>query len=142
MKKLIILLVFAAFITQVQAQKLMEKDVPASVTTAFAKEFPNMKDVDWSKDGSNYEASYDADKVDKSVTYDAYGKMIESEVGIMESALPAPVMEYVKKNHKGHKIKESARITEANGTIRYEAEVNGMDLIFDSKGKFIKSMKN
>lgn len=142
MKKLILLLAIVGFITKSHAQKLMAKNVPVAVTNAFSKAYPLIKDVDWSKDGSNYEAEFDKGKVDKSVTYDASGKLIETEVEILASALPASVMEYIKKTYKEDEVKEASKITDANGTVTYEAEVKGKDLIFDSKGNFIKSVKD
>ena len=141
MKKLILLLAIAGFCMHAQAQKLMEKNVPAAVTAAFTKTHPTIKDVDWSKDGNNYEVEYDADKVDMSVTYTAAGNLIETEMGIEASALPAAVMAYLKKNYKRDMVKEASKITNAKGILTYEAEVKGMDLIFDSKGNFIKSVK-
>jgi hypothetical protein len=138
MKKLILLLAIAGFITQTQAQILNVKKVPETVTAAFNKTYPSVKDVDWSKDGNNYEAKYEADKIGKSVTYDTSGKLIETEVEIETSDLPAPIMEYVKNNYKADKVKEASKITDANGIVTYEAEVKGVDLIFDSKCNFIK----
>jgi hypothetical protein len=38
-------------------------------------------------------------------------------------------------------VKEAAKITQADGAIMYEAEVNGKDLIFDASGKFVKQEK-
>ena len=43
---------------------------------------------------------------------------------------------------KGKNIKEGAKITKADGTVNYEAEVNGTDVIFDASGKFIKEAKD
>ena len=57
------------------------------------------------------------------------------------SSLPQGVMEYVKKNYKENEVKEATKITDENDTITYEVEVKGLDLIFDSKGNFIKSIK-
>ena len=142
MKKLILFLAIVVCCIQAQAQKMMAKNVPAAVTAAFSKSYPSIKDVDWSKDGNNYEAEYDENKIDMSVTYSASGKLIETEMEIDASMLPAPVMDYVKKNYKEDEVKEASKITAANGTVTYEAEVKGMDLIFDSKGKFIKSVKD
>jgi hypothetical protein len=56
--------------------------------------------------------------------------------------LPKGVLEYVKANYKGQKVKEAAKITDAKGTVTYEAEIKGMDILFDSNGKFIKEIKN
>ena len=142
MKKIILVLAIAGFVTEVQAQKLMAKNVPLAVTNAFSKAYPEIKDVDWSKDGSNFEAEYDKGKVDNSVTYNASGKLLETEVEILASELPTSVMEYVKKTYKEDEVKEASKITDANGTVTYEAEVKGKDLIFDSKGNFIKAIKD
>ena len=97
MKKIILALAIAGFFTKVQAQKLMTKNVPLAVTNAFSKAYPEIKDVEWSKDGINFEAEYDHDKVDRSVTFNAAGDILESEVKIKASELPAGVMEYVKR---------------------------------------------
>ena len=51
-------------------------------------------------------------------------------------------MEYVKKTYKEDEVKEASKITDANGTVTYEAEVKGKDLIFDSNGNFIKAIKD
>ncbi len=141
MKKLILLLAIGGFSMQAQAQKIMTKDVPAVVTSAFKKAYPAVKDVDWTKEGKNFEAEYDLHKREMSVTYDATRKVIETEEEIAASALPAGVMEYVKKNYKEDEVKEASKITDAHGVVTYEAEVKGIDLIFDSKGAFIKTAK-
>ena len=51
------------------------------------------------------------------------------------------MLQYIQKNHSGAKIKEASKITLADGTLHYEAEVNGRDLIFDANGNFIKAVK-
>ena len=51
-------------------------------------------------------------------------------------------MDYVKTNYKGQSVKEAAKITDGKATITYEAEIKGMDLLFDNNGKFIKEIKN
>ena len=56
--------------------------------------------------------------------------------------LPANVLSYVKEHYKGKTIKEASKITKATGIVNYEAEVSGMDVIFDASGKFIKEMKD
>jgi hypothetical protein len=76
-----------------------------------------------------------------SALYEANGTMTESEMDIKVSDLPASVLAYVKENYKGKKIKEGAKITKSDGTVNYEAEVDGKDVIFDATGKFLKEMK-
>ena len=55
--------------------------------------------------------------------------------------LPQTVTEYVQKNYPGEIFVEVAQITDAGGIITYEVQVKDVDLIFDSKGNFITSMK-
>ena len=142
MKKLIILLAIAGFVTQADAQRLTKKHVPAAVKEAFSDAHPTVKDVDWSKDGSNYEVEFDVKKMDNSFTYDATGKLVETEIEILASDLPKGVLEYLKKNYHEDEVKESSKITDATGNVTFEAEVKGMDLLFDDRGSFIKSVKD
>ncbi len=122
-------------------QKLQDKNVPANVKSAFQKKYPTAKAVKWDKEGNNYEASFDLSKLDNSVVIDIQGTIVETEVEIELRELPAGIIEYIKLHYAGKQAKESAKITDAKGTITYEVEVKGMDLIFDSNGKFIKELK-
>jgi len=142
MKKLILLLAIAGFFMQAHAQKLMATDVPTVVTDAFNKAHPSIKVVDWSLDGNYYEARYMTDKVYRSVTYDATGKLIETGEKIVVTSLPAPALEYLKINYTEEIVKETSKNTDANGIETYEAEVKGLDLIFDSEGNFVRLVEN
>ena len=142
MKKLALMTVAAMITSLTFAQKLQEKDVPASVKTAFQKNFPQAKVEKWEKEGTNFEAEFKLNRTEQSVLFDAQGNLLETEVEIELNQLPKGVLEYVKANYKGQKVKEAAKITDAKGTVIYEAEIKGMDILFDSIGKFIKEIKN
>jgi hypothetical protein len=142
MKKLALMMVVAIITSLTFAQKLQEKDVPAQVKAAFQKHYPNTKEVKWDKEGEKFEASFDLNKIDNSVLFDAQGNVLETEIEIELNQLPKGVLEYVKANYKGQKVKEAAKITDAKGTVTFEAEVKGLDLLFDSNGKFIKETKD
>lgn len=142
MKKLA-LMIAAGMITSFSfSQKLQDKDVPAEVKTAFQKAYPNAKEVKWDKERGNYEASFDVNKIDNSVLFDGKGNLLETEIEIELNQLPSSIADYIKTHYSGQKIKEGAKITDAEGNITYEAEIKGMDLLFDSNGKFIKEMKD
>ena len=81
-------------------------------------------------------------KSEQSVLFDAQGDIIETEIEIEISELPNGILDYVKKNYKGQSVKEAAKITDTKGTLTYEVEIKGMDLLFASNGKFIKEIKN
>lgn len=142
MRKLALVIV-AVMITSLSfTQKLQENDVPSPVKTAFQKHYPNIKKVKWDKEGEKFEASFDMNKIDNSVLFDAQGNIVETEVEIELSQLPKGVLEYVKANYKGQDVKEAAKINDANGIVVFEVEIKGLDLLFDKNGKFIKETKD
>jgi len=120
------------------AQKVKEADVPTAVKDAFKKAYTNTNEVKWEKEGENFEAEFEVGETDQSVVFDATGQVIETEVEIKVDELPSGVKDYVAKNYKDTKIKEATKITDSKGTVTYEAEIKGKDLIFDTTGKFIK----
>jgi hypothetical protein len=142
MKKMALMMVTVMITSLTFAQKLQEKDVPASVKTAFQKNFPQAKVEKWEKEGVNFEAEFELNKSEQSVLFDAQGGIIETEIEIEISELPNEIVDYVKTNYKGQSVKEAAKINDTKGTLTYEAEIKGMDLLFDSNGKFIKEIKN
>lgn len=150
MKKVIIILSVTSFVCgNISAQDIKESDVPAAVVSAFKKQYPNVKEVEWEKEGNNYEAEIELvqvpmdgkgkkREVEKSLEFTATGELVKTEEEIEIKALPAAINEYVNKNYPGKKIKEASKITEANGTVKYEAEVEKQDLIFDANGAFLE----
>lgn len=142
MKKLALMMVAGLITSFAIAQKLSDKDVPQSVKSAFQKAYPNAMEVKWDKEGNSYEAGFNFNKTDYSVLFDANGNILETEIEIEVSQLPKSVSEYVATHFHGEKIKDAAKITDAKGVVTYEAEMKGKDLIFDSKGNFIREVKN
>lgn len=142
MKKVVIIMVSGMISSGAFAQKIQDKDVPAAVKVTFEKSYPNTKEVKWDKEGDKYEASFDVNKVDNSVLFNANGNIIETEVEIELNQLPSGILDYVKTHYKGQNVKEGAKITDTKGVVTYEAEIKGLDLLFDSNGKFIKEVKD
>ena len=145
MKKIILLLAVAAMITQAEAQtpNMKATNVPAAVTTAFNQDHPSVKDVKWTlRDRNNYEGAYKEGKVNTYVTYDASGNLVETRIEIADSALPAPVLSYVKQNYKDDKVELALKVTAASGPVTYLARVKDMHLLFDSNGTLIRATKN
>lgn len=116
-------------------------EIPAVVKESFSIEFPGAI-ARWDKEGDQYEANFRYKGKVMSALFEADGNMTESEVSIKISELPSPVLLYVKEHYKGAKIKEAAKITKSNGEINYEAEVRGLDVLFDEQRKFIREAKD
>lgn len=127
----------AALAQEHKEEKIKSVNVPAAVSASFTKQFGTVE-AKWEKKGANYEAEFEHNKKETSAVFSAEGKLLETEVEIPVTELPAAALEYIKKNHADAKVKEAAKITDAAGVITYEAEVKGKDLIFDAKGNFVK----
>ncbi len=142
MKKIIMMSALAVLIAfSASAQKINASKVPAAVKDAFAKNYPGVT-AKWEKEAGKYEAGFKQNGNTMSALFEASGSMTESEMDIKVADLPAPVLAYVKEHYQGMHIKEGAKISSADGTVNYEAEVNGKDVIFDANGKFLKEVKN
>jgi hypothetical protein len=139
-KQLLAIVAIATISLSAHAQKLSAAKVPAAVKATFAKQFVGAV-AKWEKENGEYEAGFTMDGKEMSALFSADSKMTESEVSMKASELPAKVLAYVKANYKDKKIKGADKITKADGAINYEAEVNGMDVMFDMDGKFLKEVK-
>lgn len=142
MKRIILLLAIAGFVMHTQGQKPMAKEVPEAVTaaapattTATDISEPVTPSTDISEPVTPSTTTYTRRQIPHSIC-------VTDKCGnVSLSVFPAPVIEYVKLNYKEEEVKKASRFYDANGTLTFVAEVNGMDLIFDSKGNFIKSEK-
>jgi hypothetical protein len=140
-KTMLVAFLFTGCLFTVNAQKIPAAKVPAAIMASFAKQFPGITGQ-WEKEAVKYEVNFKKNGVPMSALLDEKGNIAETEMEIKESDLPAASLAYLKEHYKGKKIKECAKITMANGSVNYEAEVNGKDVIFDANGKFIKEVND
>lgn len=142
MKKLMMMsTLVASIVFSACAQKLDASKVPAAVKTSFEKQFPGAT-ATWEKEDGKYEADFKQNGNEMSALFETTGIMTESEMEIKETALPATVLTYIKAHYKEKKIKSAAKITKADGSVNYEANVNGKDAIFNANGIFLKEVKD
>jgi len=124
------------------AQHIKEAEVPVPVKQGFEKKYPGTKVEKWEKEGADFEAAFDLNKVESSAVFEANGTFKELEQEIKTSELPKSVIEYCSKNFADHKISEAAKITDADGKVSYEAEMakgkEHFDALLDQQGNFIK----
>jgi hypothetical protein len=143
MKKLFLISACAVlFCFSVNAQKMDAAKVPAVVKASFAKQFPSATDVKWEKEGKTYEVAIKNNGQTMTVSLDAKGTLVETEVGIKSNELPSAVLKYISNNFKGKTILSVDKIT-TGSKVTYEVVVQkGKALIFDANGKFLKKEKD
>jgi hypothetical protein len=138
MKNLLCIALVLSFGFAACAQKVKKEDLPSSVITKFTLTYPKVEKVKWSKENGNYEAEFDLNNIETSVVYDSIGITLETESEITVANLPAAAKDYVKNNCNDAKIKEASKLIDGKGVLTYEAEVKGVDYVFDKDGAFIR----
>lgn len=131
-------LLTCASATIARAQKISASRVPAAVKSSFTKIYPGINKVAWEMEKDKFEANFRKDGQEMSSLFTSNGTITESEKEIKPDELPANILPYVSKHYKGFIVKEASKIIKTDGTVNYEAEVHGKDLVFDVKGNFIK----
>jgi hypothetical protein len=141
MKKYVAMIMLSSFlIVSAYAQDLKTANVPKVVTSAFLAKYPESSKlkVAWEKEKANYEANWGGKSgEDNSALFTPTGTFIEIVKAISINHLPAKALAYIKTNNV--KITEAGLVTDASGTVTYEAEMDGgKELVFDKDGNFIK----
>ena len=140
MKKFLLITLMASAIAVANAQKMDAAAVPSNVKASFEKKHAGVK-AEWEKEEGDYEAEFKRDGVKMSVVIEPGGTIVETRMEIDVAKLPEPSLSYLQQHYKGTTVKEAAKITKADGTINYEAEINDTDVMFDANGKFLKETK-
>jgi len=137
-KRFLLTLGIAAIAGCAFGQSISAKRVPGAVKSALTKKYPQATKVTWEKENGNYEANWGGKSgEDMAVQFSPDGKFVEQTKAIAVSALPKSVVDGVKAKYPAAKIKEAGYVTMADGSVRYEAEVKGKDMLFDKSGAFI-----
>lgn len=118
------------------------KNVTPVIKTAFTKAFNNVSDVKWEKEGKSYEVNFVQNANKMSAVIDEKGKILEIESEIKISSLLPQILSYMNENYKGKELIGASKINNENGSIHYEALIKGKGIVFDSKGMFLKVIKD
>jgi len=139
MKKILPFLLLLAYCTTAQAQKILSTAVPKTVTTAFKKSHPTATKETWNKHDDNYEVKFTVNKKVKSLMYNTKGVLVFNEAKVTLTTLPAAAKKYMDTNFTNQTILKVVRMTTMTNSISYAVEINDRNIIFDTKGHFIKS---
>lgn len=139
MKKLAIALLFMSAITACN-QVTDGKEAPENIKTAFAKSHPNATILKWNDEPPIWEAKYKDGNEKGAVSFDTNGMVTETELVIDENQLPNGTMipDYIKTKYPKEKIQNCEKVTKAGGTITYEIQITGKELVFDKDGKYLE----
>jgi uncharacterized membrane protein YkoI len=121
MKKIFFLIAVSLLITLAgYSQKLSPTQVPAPVKIAFATDYGHATYIEFWKENTVYEIKYIEKDINKSITYDPNGKVMQTETEIKQADLPKEVSAAVTKAYPGYKTAEIIKVEKTGNPMFYE----------------------
>jgi len=120
-----------------QADK--ERKAPDNIVAAFKKLHPAATIEKWNDEPPIWEAKYKDGNEKGAVSFDKDASVTETEIVIEESLLPdqPAIPDYIKAHYTGEKIQHCEKVTKADGTVTYEIQITGKEIVFDKDGKYL-----
>jgi len=86
-----------------------------------------------------WEAKYKDGEEKGAVSFNSKAEVTETELVIPESQLPnvSVIPDYIKVHYPNEKIQGCEKITKADGTITYEIQITGKEIVFNAEGKYL-----
>jgi len=131
-----------------QAKKPAKKapakvQLPAAITDAFQKAYPNAKITGTSKETENGKTVYEVESVDQGLNrdliYNPDGTVVEMEEQMKPADLPAPVSDALKNLYPKAAITKAEKLTRGQ-TLQYELALKGApknEVAFTPDGKLV-----
>ncbi len=141
MKRILLMMILCVAAAFVHAQTVSENDLPEPITKKFKKAYAKVTDAEWTLKEEVYTAEFLVNKAKYSVSYNEKGEVVGKKEAVAIATLPPSIATYIKKNHKGFRMKESYKITDEKKVISYEIHCKNKDneevtVAFDKGGKF------
>lgn len=125
-------------------QAAKTREVPTNISEAFIKLHPNATILKWNDEHPIWEAKYQDGEEKGAVSFNAKAEVMETELVISENLLPnaSVIPDYIKTHYPNEKIKGCEKIAKADGTIIYEIQITGKEIVFDGSGKYLSEEKD
>lgn len=125
-------------------QAAKTREVPTNISEAFIKLHPNATILKWNDEHPIWEAKYQDSEEKGAISFNAKAEVTETELVISENLLPnaSVIPDYIKTHYPNEKIKGCEKITKADGTIIYEIQITGKEIVFDGSGKYLSEEKD
>lgn len=121
--------------------------LPAAITNAFQKAYPNAKITGTSKETEGGKTVYEVESTDQGMSrdllYNADGTVVEVEEGMNPADLPGPVAAALKKLYPKAKVTKAEKLTRGE-TLEYELALSGAprkEVAFMPDGKLVPPEK-
>lgn len=123
----------------ISCQNSKKREAPDQIKEAFFKIHPTATITKWNDEPPMWEAKYEDGQEKGAVSFDHNGKVTETELVIKENQLPNPKMIrlYIKDHYPGESPQHFEKVVKPDGTIIYEIQITGKELVFDLDGNYL-----
>ena len=144
MNKIVVYIALSAIILSACNQSAKTRQVPTNISEAFTKLHPKAIILKWNDEPPIWEAKYKDGKETGAVSFNDKAEVTETELVIAESQLPngSVIADYIKSHYTGEKLQRCEKVTKSNGTITYEIQITGKEIVFDGEGKYLSEEKD
>lgn len=144
MKNLILMSMLAfAMSSIVSAQDLMPNQVPQAVSDAFSQQFSNAKDIEWEKQGNQFEVEFETGwSRDHVAWFSEEGELVYLKEDIRNRDLPEAVQSRIASDFSDYRIDDAEKITEGE-QVTFEVSLDSrrmadIDVIISESGEIIQ----
>lgn len=144
MSRIIGLLILIFLTSNILAQDIQQKNVPAVVLNTFLLKFPTAYDVEWRLEKGNYQVKFEVNNKDNKLLLDHRGKIVKHEQDLYVSEIPKNVLKTIESKVPFFDIYDADRLEEGNDIIYIiNFEIHGKDHDFriNENGKILKYRK-
>ena len=124
--KIAILAVFATI--SMNAQTIVESQVPANFTEGLLKVYPNATNIIWLRSNDNYKVEFRDGELAHTVHFNKQGDRVRVEASMIKTELPVVIAEDIKKNYSTYII-DSVRSITRNEITTYKVVLHKIDWI-------------
>ena len=124
--KIALLALFATL--TMNAQNVVESQVPANFTEGLLKVYPNATDIIWQRSNDNYKVEFKDGDLGHTVHFNKQGDRVRVEARMISTQLPVVIAEDLNKNYSDYNIDSVHSITK-NDITTYKVVLQKKDWI-------------
>ncbi|EMR01034.1 PepSY-like domain-containing protein [Cesiribacter andamanensis] len=139
MMKSSMLLLSVLFLSAFSCQdELAQKDVPEPVVAGLAATFPEASQVEWEKEGDNYEAEFMLNSLEHEALLNASGSVLKYKHELAVPDLPEAVAAAIQQHYPDRQISDPEKLHQEDQMyyqVELENESEEIKLVFAENGQ-------
>ncbi|WP_299817717.1 hypothetical protein [uncultured Pontibacter sp.] len=119
-------LLLGATMAACDTEDLTPKKVPVEVRQTLLNIFPNASNIEWERQGQNYEAEFYLTAVDHAALLHASGNLLMYKHQVTNQSLPEAVKTTIARKYPNYSVSQAERLVIGTETL-YQVEVSKND---------------